>query len=192
MQRFFFKPDLPQRTDGLRLIHLGCGDVRDPGFINVDMLAAPHVHYVHDVTDLSMFSDDFADLVYACHVLEHIGKSRLRQTIWEWRRVLKPNGILRLSVPDFDKILTIYESSGRNIEVINRPLMGEKNEFNNHETVFNYSYLAGLLKDVGFGEVKQWDPDEVEHHDFEDWSSGRLNVGTKSFQVSLNVEAVKC
>jgi len=174
------------------LIHLGCGDICVPGFINVDMLPAPHVHYVHDVTDLSMFSDDFADMVYACHVLEHIGKSRVKQTVWEWRRVLKPNGILRLSVPDFDKILTIYEYSGRDIEVINRPLMGQKNEFNNHETVFNYAYLARLLEDVGFRDVKEWAPDEVEHHDFEDWSSGRIKVGTKFFQVSLNVEAVKC
>ena len=130
--------------------------------------------------------------MYACHVLEHIRKSRLKQTIREWRRVLKPNGILRLSVPDFDKILTIYESSGRNIEVINRPLMGEKNEFNNHETIFNCAYLAGLLKDCGFDDVSQWDPDEVEHHDFEDWSSGRVKVGGQSFEVSLNMEAVKC
>jgi len=192
LKRLFVQPKLPQNSDGKVLIHLGCGDVNRLKFINVDVRPAPHVHYVRDVTDLSIFPDNHADLVYASHLLEHVRQKALRKTLWEWRRILKPGGILRLSVPDFDKILHIYESSARNIDSILGPLMGGQDyEYNVHYSVFNHRYLADKLREVGFKEVRQWDPDSVPNHNFRDWANSDLVVNGKAFPVSLNLEAVK-
>lgn len=192
LKRLFVRAKLPKNPDGKVLIHLGCGDINAPEFINVDARPAPHIHYVCDVTDLSVFQDNYADLVYACHVLEHIHRNALKKTLWEWMRILKPGGILRISVPDFDKIVHIYESSAREINSILGPLMGGQDyEYNVHCSVFNHRYLADKLREVGFEEVRQWDPDHVPNHNFRDYANTDIVWNDKVFPISLNLEAVK-
>lgn len=188
----FTHSQLPVSPDGKVRIHLGCGDVASPEFINVDARSAPHVHYVHDVTDLSIFPDGSADLVYACHVLEHVPRPLLQQTLSEWKRVLKPGGVLRLSVPDFDKIVNIYQACDRDLESILSPLMGGQDySLNTHYSAFNYMYLSERLREIGFREIGEWDARSVENHDFEDWASKRIKRGGQQFEISLNVEAVR-
>jgi predicted SAM-dependent methyltransferase len=192
VKRCFITPKLPKNPNGKVFIHLGCGDIASPEFINVDARPGPHVHYICDVTDLSIFADGYADLVYACHVLEHVRHNGLKKTLWEWRRILKPGGILRLSVPDFDKILHIYESCSREIPSICGPLMGHQDyEHNAHHSVFNHTYLCDSLREAGFMRIRQWEPDKVEHHDFSDWADAYLRVHGQAFPISLNLEAVK-
>lgn len=186
------RPQLPSNADGRILVHLGCGEIDCPGFINVDYRPAPHVHYVQDVCDLSIFPNNYADLVYACHLLEHIRHTAVRQTLWEWRRVLKPGGVLRLSVPDFDKLLEIYQSSHGDITTILKPLMGGQNyEENAHHCVFNHAYLTDKLREVGFQEIRDWVPDRVPDHDFKDLAGSDVVLNGKAYPVSLNIEAVK-
>ena len=191
-KRLLVKPKLPKNHDGKILIHLGCGDVNSPEFINVDARSAPHVHYVRDVRDLSVFPDNYADLVYACHILEHIRRAAMKKTLWEWRRIIKPGGILRLSVPDFDALLDIYDACGHDIDSITAPLMGgQENAWNIHYSVFNSKYLGDFLTEAGFRRVREWDPQKVDHHDFDDWASKLIERAGKNYRVSLNVEAIK-
>jgi len=192
LKRLFVRPQLPKNRDGKILIHLGCGDIASPEFINVDARSAPHVHYICDVTDLSILPDNYADLVYACHLLEHIRRDKLRKTLWEWRRILKPSGILRISVPDFDALLHIYEACGHEIDSIAKPLMGGQGYLGNfHHSVFNYGYLHSLFEEVGFQIIRAWDPKKVDYHDFDDYASYTIMANGDSYPVSLNIEAVK-
>ncbi len=192
VKRLVVKPKLPENPDGKILIHLGCGDIASSEFINVDALPAPHVHYICDVTDLSIFPDNYADLVYACHLLEHIRRDELRKTLWEWRRILRPGGILRLSVPDFDALIDIYRACDNDIDGIAAPLMGsQSHSYDVHHSVFNLKYLSDSLTAVGFRSVRKWDPNQVDYHDFEDWASKPIERGGKNYQVSLNVEGIK-
>jgi predicted SAM-dependent methyltransferase len=192
VKRMVVVPKLPKNPDGKIFIHLGCGDVASPEFINVDARPGPHIHYVCDVTDLSVFEENWADLVYACHILEHISHRKLKNVLWEWRRILKHGGILRLSVPDFDRILHIYESCSGDITSIYDSLMGGQDyEYNVHYSVFNHRYLADKLRQAGFKEVRQWDPDGVSNHNFEDWANSDIVWNGRAFPVSLNLEAIK-
>lgn len=192
VKRLLVRPEVPSNPDGKVYVHLGCGDIAIPGFVNVDIRAASHVHYVHDVTDLSIFSNDYADLVYACHVLEHVRHTAVKHTLWEWRRILKPGGVLRLSVPDFDKIVLIYESCAKDLESILRPLMGGQNYTSNtHHAVFNEGYLVSSLRQVGFTQIRPWDPHAVSQRALEDWAGSEFVVHGRAFPISLNLEAVK-
>lgn len=192
IKRMVITPKLPKDPNGKVFIHLGCGDIASPEFINVDARPGPHVHYICDVTDLSIFADGYADLVYACHVLEHVRHNDLKKTLWEWRRILKPGGILRLSVPDFDKILHIYQSSACDINSILGPLMGgQEHKYNVHYSVFNQQYLTDRLREARFREIRQWDPDRVANHNFGDWANSDIIYSGRAFPVSLNLEAVK-
>ena len=156
--RFFHKPSYPNLKKGKVLLHLGCGDIDDKCSINVDARAWRHVHHVQDVTNLSKFPSGYADMIYACMVLEHIPKDKSISVLKEWKRVLKPGGVLRLSVPDFDAMLHVYADNRKDIASIINPLMGGQGYGHNyHFNVFTRSSLSHLLKDAGFCSVRSWD-----------------------------------
>jgi predicted SAM-dependent methyltransferase len=190
-KRRFASPPLPRNPDGKVYVHLGCGQIASPEFINVDTCPAPHVHYVQDACDLSVFPDDHADLLYACHLLEHIDRENLKRVLWEWSRVLKPGGILRLSVPDFDRLVAAYRACGNDVESICGPLMGAWLDYNPHRMIFNYEFLARLMRESGFCDIHRWDPAGVDHHAFDDWASKAIRRDGREFHISLNVEGTK-
>ncbi len=190
-KRLVNPPALPHNKDNKKLIHLGCGYQNDSRYINVDGLPFPHVHYLSRVEKLPMFADNFADLVYACHVLEHLSHQKLVEILQEWGRVLKKGGVLRLSVPDFDKIIHIYEKENHDIYRIIPPLMGthESGDFDFHRAVFNKSYLTDILLKAGFSSVREWDPETAPYYSFKDWAGPRKVHGI--YSIGLNLEGVK-
>jgi predicted SAM-dependent methyltransferase len=110
----------------------------------------------------------------------------------EWRRVLKPSGVLRLSVPDFDLLLRIYHAQGDAVESIVPMLLGAQDyPANQHLGIFNQRFLRLRLEKAGFREVRAWDPSRAEHHEFDDWAGRLIELGGERFPVSLNLEAVK-
>lgn len=193
LKRRIVKPELPKNADGKVLLHIGCGKTNSPEFINIDARPLAHVHIpTDDITTLSEFGDDTVDLVYMCHILEHIKARDLKKVLLEMKRVLKVGGFLRLSVPDFDRLVEVYDASGKDIDAISKQLMGgQDHEYNIHYSVFNKQRLSELLKEVGFRDVVPWDPDNCEHHDFKDRASRRMKVNGKEILISLNLEAIK-
>jgi predicted SAM-dependent methyltransferase len=91
-------------------LHLGCGQKHIPGWFHVDALELDHVDHVGPVEELGFIPDNSVELIYACHVLEHFGRKTHYAPLAEWHRVLKPGGILRLSVPDFAAAARLYLS----------------------------------------------------------------------------------
>ena len=185
-------PTSAQQED-LRL-HLGCGPRYIPGFCHVDIRPLPHVEVVTSVDALGMFADSSASLVYASHVLEHFGRHQVASVLREWFRVLKPQGILRLSVPDFDQVIKIYHQASNDIDAVLGALVGRQDyETNFHYMVFNYGKLTALLLEAGFSQVRRWDWRVTEHCSVDDYSQAyyRAEGLGEGIQVSLNLEAVK-
>jgi predicted SAM-dependent methyltransferase len=145
-----------------------------------------------DITSLADFETGTVDLIYMCHVLEHIRRNDLKKVLSEMRRALKDGGVLRISVPDFDQLIEVYNAAGKDIESICRQLMGgQDHPYNVHYSVFTHRRLSELLRDVGFREVSSWDPDHCLYHDFKDRASRKMKVNGKEYPISLNLEAVK-
>jgi len=83
--------------DGRLLLHIGCGEIDRPYFTNVDARDLPHVHHVtQDIEDLSLIEDGPADLIYASHVIEHVGWRQQPELFTRFFNKLKPGGTLRL------------------------------------------------------------------------------------------------
>jgi len=187
------RPRYPVNPGGEVFLHVGCGRVNSREFVNVDALPYPHVHVVTDrITELDQFADESVDLVYMCHILEHIRTPRLGEVLCEMRRLLKVGGVLRLSVPDFDRLLDVYRAADGDLDAIRMQLMGgQESDYNIHYGVFNERSLSGLLHKAGFRAVRPWDPSTCSHHDFKDKAGKVVKVGDREIAISLNLEAVK-
>lgn len=187
-----FKPVPVNNGAGRLNIHLGCGPINHPAFVNVDGFPFPHVHYVHRIDKLPMFNSNTADLVYASHCLEHFPYRSIKDVLLEWNRILKVGGVLRLSVPDFDKLILIAQNNNNDPDVIIEQLMGgQNNKFNYHLAVFNRVNLEKVLFESGFSEPEEWLPGSEELTSFDDFSGYQKNVNNKYYEVSLNLQARK-
>lgn len=190
--RLVARPSLPRHPGGERYVHLGCGPINHPAFINVDAIPLPHVHYVGSIARLPMFGDDTVDLLYASHCLEHISYHKTREVLAEWYRVLKPGGVLRVSVPDLDRLIEIYEAAGRDASsVIGQLYGGHDSPYNVHMTIFNRTGLQRLMTNVGFEDCRVWSPHGDHLSDLSDFASYTKRIGEVDYPVSLNLEAAK-
>ena len=100
--------------------------------------------------------------------------------------------MLRLSVPDFDTLVQIYTDNRHDLDTMLYPLMGSHcNKFDIHKSVFNEKKLTDLLMASGFWKVRRWQPDSTDITTFGDWSSKKVTINSKSYLISLNIEAIK-
>ena len=88
-----------------------------------DLVDLPHIDFQRPVHDLSCFEDEQAEIIYASHVLEYYDRFKAKQVLQAWYRVLKQDGILRLSVPDFQSLIKVYQQTADLDKVIG-PLYG--------------------------------------------------------------------
>lgn len=193
IERQFVRPSLPSSDLNKKLnLHLGCGSVNHPDFVNVDGIPAPHVHYVRSLSDLSPFKNETVDMIYASHCLEHFKMHEVPTVLKEWFRVLKKEGILRLSVPDFDCLVSIYIENNRNLNLISDQILaGQKYKYDYHLSIFNKEKITELLLKTGFETVEEWFPGKDKYANFNDFSCFYIEISNKKYPVSLNVDAVK-
>lgn len=173
-------------------LNLGAGYVRLPGFISVDSREFSWIDAVAEVDKLP-FQDQYADLIYACHVLEHFPRHDTRRVLKEWLRVLKPGGLLRISVPDFEANARLYLET-RNLGLILGCLCGGQDYPENfHKMYFDFTYMTTLLYEVGFKNVRRYDWRKTEHAAIDDRSQAYYPYMDKEHGIlmSLNVEANK-
>ena len=114
-------------------INLGCGAQIIDGWINVDYsLGAvfaklplfstlnrfshvfgqewdPRIR-LHDLRKRFPWADDSADVVYASHTLEHFSREDGLRFLRECFRILKPEGVIRILVPDLAHNIAQYNA----------------------------------------------------------------------------------
>ena len=177
----------------MKKLHLGCGKRHIPGFIHIDLMPGDHIDHQSSVDDLTRFKDGEVDLIYASHLLEHFPRNQTDGVLKEWYRVLKPSGILRVAVPDFEKLIEVYQKY-HDLSLILGPLMGGQDyQYNFHGMAFDFPTLAAKLKLVGFSKVVRYDWRKTEHKDVDDFSQAYIPHMDKKngILISLNVEATK-
>jgi len=92
----------------LKLLNLGCGSHFHPDWDNVDFVSAGPSVKTYNLLNGIPYPDNSYDVVYHSHVLEHFPKSKAKEFICECYRVLKTGGVLRVAVPDLEKIASEY------------------------------------------------------------------------------------
>lgn len=148
-------------------LNLGGGNQKIPGFINIDRL------HGQEVFPLPAYANDSVDEIRASHILEHFGHREVPEVLKEWVRVLKPGGVLRLAVPDFDYIV-----QHRHDELpLESYLMGGQSDQNDfHKSIYTERKLRDLMRYVGLTDVTRW------QSEIQDCAS---------LPVSLNLQGIK-
>jgi predicted SAM-dependent methyltransferase len=168
-------------------LHLGCGKLRLENFINIDIYNE-NADIKLDITNLSIFNNNKVDEIYICHVLEHIKRNSVLNLILEFNRVLKIGGKLRISVPDFDKVVFEYNTNKNLSKIIGFLNGGQKNDYDVHYINYNMDFLSKLLVNCGFEEIEIYNPYEFLIDSEDDYSKAYLPDMDKSgLLMSLNV-----
>jgi ubiquinone/menaquinone biosynthesis C-methylase UbiE len=180
-------------------LNLGCWKRNIPGFTNVDLCDMPHIHYKSSIDKLPMFKDNSVSLIYSSHSFEYFDRTEAVKVLDEWRRVLKPEGVLRLAVPDFDMLLEVYRKTS-DLNKILGPLFGrmeidsfEGKKIIYHKTTYGFDSMKTLLETNGFASVRRYDWRKTIHKDYDDHSQAYFPHMDKEngLLISLNVEADK-
>ena len=176
-------------------LNLGCG-WRDfgPDWTHIDGGEYPHLHS-KDIVSLP-FKDNSADIIYSSHVIEYFNRTEVLDVLNEWHRVLKPNGILRLAVPDFQAMADLYIKGEYPLDKFLGPLYGMMpmaGQTIYHRTTYDYKSLKNILMFCGFEDVKKYDWRDTDHSEYDDHSQAYLPHLDKEngTLISLNIEAVK-
>ena len=94
----------------MKNLNLACGRVyiTNDDWINLDYVSSdPHVRRANLLGTLS-FDSNSISLVYSSHFLEHIPFNQVPSFLKECYRVLKPGGVIRLVLPDFEEMCREY------------------------------------------------------------------------------------
>ena len=86
-------------TSTLVKLNVGCGPEKIDGYIGCDLLPGPAVDKVCPADKLP-FDNESVDEILAEHLIEHLTFYDFNRTMYEWARVLKPEGFLVLEFPD--------------------------------------------------------------------------------------------
>lgn len=161
-------PQEVQRGDGKHKINVGCAwTMFHHGWTNIDVVDAigfagnyGYKFVRHDVKNgLPMFGTSVVDLIYHAHFLEHLNYSEGLAFLRECRRVIRPDGLMRIVVPNTDRLCSYY---------YNHDGLDDFNELNEqcqkgagaqklwaflgegHSSFYDLEVLQYMLKEAGF------------------------------------------
>ena len=167
-------------------LNLGCGPQVVAGWCNVDYALGARLFkiplftainkklnlfnldwhpdiYLHDLTKKFPWPDASVEVVYSSHTLEHLSKAEGRQFLQECLRVLKPNGIIRIVVPDLrhdvneylegrtqaddfiENLGVLYGSGGQGL----KKLLNVYIQFP-HKCMYDNERMVEILTELGF------------------------------------------
>jgi predicted SAM-dependent methyltransferase len=92
----------------VRYLNLGCGSRFHPDWENVDFYPTGEGVRVHDLSKGVPYPEGSFDAIYHSHVLEHFPRETALFFLRECYRVIKPGGVIRVAVPDLERIARLY------------------------------------------------------------------------------------
>jgi predicted SAM-dependent methyltransferase len=170
--------DLDGATPGVRRVEIGGGPSPTPGYVHVDAdRGARHLEHIAPAWKLP-FDDGSVDEILAVHVLEHIHPGRVRETLVEWHRVLRPGGCALIHVPNATSIFETYlkgdtEQKWAAVSAIfgtpsDPAMLGgtavTAQWWSGHQAMYDFDLLHEILGASGFDDVVDLTIEEPDHH----------------------------
>ena len=167
-------------------LHLGCGKLRLDNYLNVD-ITSEVADIKCSIDNLNIFNDNTIDEIYVSHALEHFSRREVLNVLLEWNRILKVGGTLRVAVPDFEKVVKMYNHVNLH-DLLGFLNGGQRDKYDIHYANYDFNCLKELLNTTGFVNVERYDAFEflgdkddyskcyMPHMDFQNGEHMSLNV----------------
>jgi SAM-dependent methyltransferase len=148
---------------GTKRLNWGCGSNPVAGWINSDRKVGVGIELSCDIRDGLPLENDSIDYIVSIHALPEVPYPNLVPVLRELRRVLKPNGVLRLSLPDLDKGIQAYLRQewdyflipDDEVKSLGGKLIVQLLWYGYSRTLFTYDFIEELLVKAGFRYVSQ-------------------------------------
>ena len=142
----------------IKRINWGCGSNPAPGWINSDQKTGPGIDISCDIRNGLPLPSDSIAYIASIHALEEIAYPDIVAVLQELRRVLEPNGILRLSLPDLDKGIQAYLQNDADyflipddeVRSLGGKLIVQLIWYGYTRTLFTHDFIEELLLKAGF------------------------------------------
>lgn len=87
---------------GYDKLNIGGGRKNLHGFVNIDFIFHPEVEreLTANILDLSFIPDGSISQIHSNHVVEHLSPDEFVDQLRQWKRILKPSGILTVRCPN--------------------------------------------------------------------------------------------
>ena len=146
----------------VRRLNWGCGEEGEPGWINSDIKEGPGIDISCNILEGLPLESDSLDYIVSIHALPMIPYPDVVSVLEELRRVLKPGGVLRLSLPDLDKGIRAYQQNERDYffipddetKSISGKLIVQLIWYGYSRTLFTYEFAEELLRKAGYKMVR--------------------------------------
>lgn len=164
---------LTPKTENKTKLHIGCGRNYFNGWINIDNNSDNNITKLDlnlDLRNPLPFKDDSVDFIYNEHFLEHLTAAEGLKALIEFRRILKPGGILRIAMPDLKDMINLYlndnwkSDCAEFLKQFGLDFIQTKAEFLNinmrawgHKWVYDWEELNRRLREAGFSQIKQYE-----------------------------------
>jgi len=163
------------------VLHVGCGPDTPPRLpeaffprslwheIRLDIDPAVQPDVVASITDMAPVASGSVDAVWSAHNLEHLFPHEVPRALAEFRRVLKPDGVAMLTLPDLQQVAELvaqdrlaepaYLSPAGPITPLDMlyghgASVAAGNVFMSHRGGFTARTLEAALIGAGFAEVR--------------------------------------
>jgi predicted SAM-dependent methyltransferase len=134
----------------MKFLNLGCGVRYIKTWTNVDFIkTGPEVIACNFLQKIP-FNDAAFDVVYHSHVLEHFSKEDGKNFIKECHRILKPGGVIRIAIPDLERIVKEYLAN------LEKALKGNKEAQRNYEWIMLEMYDQFARNESGGEMLNYW------------------------------------
>jgi predicted SAM-dependent methyltransferase len=158
----------PARLKKYDKLHLGSGDRIIDGWANIDIAGQRTLTW--DLRKPLPLKAGHVRFVYTEHFIEHIEREDAIRLFSHARKVMAPNGMIRVSTPDLAKLVDDYRR-GRVIRMEHGAwfpetpcrMINEGMRWWGHVFVYDEAELVGLLKECGFSDIRRVEWGESDH-----------------------------
>ncbi len=136
-------------------LNLGCGTTHLKDCINVDVNEALKPDMCFDLTKDWPLDSECADKIYFFHTIEHIRKIHHKWILSECHRVLKPEGVIIISFPEFLRVAENWINNvGGMRDFWEATIYGRQvHESDFHVSLMDSRDFATLMVERGFKDV---------------------------------------
>lgn len=127
-------------------LNLGAGNQPLEGYVNLDGKEGDEIFPLR-------YSD--VDEIRASHVLEHFGQEESVDVIFDWVSCLKPGGVLKIAVPDFDDLVRRMRL-GESLPYEAIIMGGQVDERDYHKSLWTNDKLRTIMAGADLTDIQTW------------------------------------